>query len=198
MYNTLIAAASLAVLVTGCTVTCPAPPAAAAPVALQAAPALQPAPAPPPAPPPPAPPPSGDHAHARQEHGPRHLHRFDFVVSGGAEKTGSSSGTYSMVLEEERPGEVHAGANVPLGQNGGGARQDVGLKIKARYEMVGEDLVLDVDTEQSALDDGGVIRKLTARGAGVVTPGKPSTLISVDDAAGKKRLQVSVTVTKVR
>jgi len=134
----------------------------------------------------------------QHERGPRHLYRFDFAVSGGAEKTGSSSGTYSMALEEDRSGEVVAGANVPLGQNGGGARQDVGLKIKARYDLSGDDLVLEVDTEQSALDDGGVIRKLVARGAGVVTPGKPSTLISVDDSAGKKRLQVTVTVTKLR
>jgi hypothetical protein len=103
-----------------------------------------------------------------------------------------------MALEEERPSEVHSGANVPLGQNGGGPRQDVGLKLKARYDMVGDDLVLEVDTEQSAMDDGGVVRKLSAHGAAVVTPGKPSTLISVDDAAGKKRLLVTVTATKLR
>jgi hypothetical protein len=197
MQNAAILVALFTATITGCTFVCPSQPPVAAPATILAA------PSPPPLPPlpavPPAPPagPPGEHR-ARQEHGARHLYRFDFVVSGGAEKAGSTSGTYSVALEEDRPGEVHAGANVPLGQNGGGPRQDVGLKIKASYVLSGDDLVLEVDTEQSAQDEGGVIRKLTSRGAAVVSPGKPSTIINVDDAAGKKRLQVNVTVTKLR
>src|ERR1700693_1789929 len=102
MQNTFIVAALIAASVMGCTVVCPAPPPVAAPAALSAAPTTLPQPPAPPAAPVPPPPPPGDHAHARQEHGPRHLYRFDFAVSGGTEKTGSTSGTYSMALEEDR------------------------------------------------------------------------------------------------
>lgn len=128
---------------------------------------------------------------------PRHMYRLDFTVSGGAAgETNGADGTYSMTLEEGRHGEIVSGANVPLGSTGT-PRMDVGLKLKATYAMVGDDLLLDSALELSSGETGG-IHKMRAVGQALVAPSKPAVVASIDDAQGKKRYALTVAATKLR
>lgn len=128
---------------------------------------------------------------------PRHMYRLDFTVSGGAAgETNGADGTYSMTLEEGRHGEIVSGANVPL-SSAGTPRMDVGLKIKATYALVGDDLLLDSALEVSSGETSG-IHKMSAVGQALVAPSKPAVVASIDDAQGKKRYALTVAVTKLR
>ena len=112
-----------------------------------------------------------------------------------------------MSLQELEKGEMHIGKNVPLhvtspSATGGVAtgavgtpRQDVGTKLQAAYRMVGDDLLLDVTFEMSA-SDPPAIRKVTARGNALATPGKSALVASLDE--DKKHYQLTVTPTKLR
>lgn len=148
-----------------------------------------------------APPPStaGVHAKPPQE---RHVYRLDVAVSTG-EANKTLGGAYVLHLEEERGSEIHTGANVALTTSnlppGASApRQDVGLKLHFSYTLVGDDLLLHNSTEMSSADELPTIRKLAVHGDALVSPGKPAVVVSVEEPAGHKRLQVTVTATKLR
>lgn len=127
----------------------------------------------------------------------RHVYRLDFVVASSdpTSQTGlPGGGLYTMNLEENRAGEIRSGSNIPLSS---GARVDVGTKLKAFFTPLGDDLLLDSSTEISA-GDSGSIRKLTAQGEALVTPGKPALIASAEDPQGHSRYQVTVTATRLR
>jgi hypothetical protein len=134
--------------------------------------------------------------HASKPPEARHVYRLDYVLAPG--------GSYSMMLEEDRGGEVRVGANVPLqvGGNGVSPRQDVGLNIHASYVTVGDDLLLHTNLEMSSADEatqGPVsIHKLSTASDVFLSPGKPVVVNSIDDGVGHKRYQLTVTATKIR
>jgi hypothetical protein len=158
-----------------------------------------PPPAPPPTPPAPAKPPE-----PRED---RHVYRFDFVLSG-AQATNTPDTSFLLTLEEHRVGEALIGHNAPIAAPApaaagsapsiGGARQDVGTKIRAKFESAekGDDVVLDADAEMSALEAGGSIRKITAHTQLVLAPGKPAVVVGVDE--GPRHARLTVTATKLR
>ena len=127
----------------------------------------------------------------------RRVYRLDFVVASSdpTSQTGlPGGGLYTMNLEENRAGEIRSGSNIPLGT---GARVDVGTKLRALFTPLGDDLLLDSSTEISA-GDSGSIRKLTAQGEALVTPGKSALIASAEDPQGHSRYQVTVTATRLR
>ena len=129
--------------------------------------------------------------------GARRVYRLDFVVASSdpSSQTGlPGGGLYTMNLEENRPGEIRSGSNIPLSS---GSRVDVGTKLRALFTPLGDDLLLDSSTEISA-GDSGSIRKLTAQGEALVTPGKPALIASAEDPQGHSRYQVTVTATRLR
>ena len=131
----------------------------------------------------------------------RHVYRLDYVLEDGAKGPSSNGGSYTINLEEEHAGEVHVGANVPLGAKGGQEakpRQDVGMKIRANYAVLGEELLLQSSLELSSADDGGAIHKMTAQGDAVVAPGKRALCASLEDSRDHRRYQLFVTATKLR
>ncbi len=144
-----------------------------------------------------APPPVAQAAPAPKRAEPRHMYRLDFVVASDdpTNKAGlPGGGTYTLNLEENRRGEIRSGSNIPLSS---GSRIDVGTKLRAVYTSLGDDLLLDSSTEISA-GDSGSIRKLTAEGEALVTPGKPALIASAEDPQGHSRYQVTVTATRLR
>ena len=156
--------------------------------------------------PPPPPPAAPAHATATHDHDrdQRHFYRLDFVLTamdGAAPQTTS----FSLTLGEHDRGDVHFGKNVlltaaqPTGTNPPmpGPRQDVGVKVVATIGAVqGDDVTLDVSTEVSALEPPTTIRKISAMGEALATPGKSTVVAMLEE--DKKRYQLSVTPTKLR
>jgi hypothetical protein len=133
--------------------------------------------------------------------GPRHegtrpVYRLDFVLQDADSGPSTTGGTYTMNLEEDRPGELSIGSNVPLSPSN--ARQDVGLHIRASYIGVGDDLLLRSSFELSSTEDKGAIRKMTAQGDAVIAPGKRALVAGLDDPRGKQRYRLFATATKLR
>ncbi|HEY8080301.1 MAG TPA: hypothetical protein VIF62_39495 [Labilithrix sp.] len=188
----------------------PPPRYAAPPVAITSAP--PPTPAPPPPPPPGGgeghmgPGPSGMHhppgpgpMHEMREQG--HVYRFDFSLTAKEGATAQPPASFTIILLEGNHGEVLVGKNVPLQvsstlPNMTSPRQDVGIKVKAQYRTLGDDVLLEVSTEMSAQEGGGAIRKVTAQGNALASAGKPSLVVALDD--DKKHYELTVTPTKLR
>jgi hypothetical protein len=156
-----------------------------------------------PAPPPPAPMPSGGPGPPPPppQHGDAHAHmyRFDFVLTGA-----DVNASFSLNLEEGRPGEVSMGKNIPLISTLTPApgvvapRQDVGMKVRAEFTSVGDDVVLHVNLELSGSDSGQLttFRKITASSDLLAPTGKSTLVSSVDE--DKKHLQLTVTPSRMR
>lgn len=135
--------------------------------------------------------------------------RFDFTLTGKDGASAAQPTTFSIVVEELSSGEIMLGKNVALtpaspppgapGPSLGVARQDVGLKVKADYRMVGEkadELLLNVMMEMSSLDPPGTVRKTVARGNALATPGKSALVLVLDD--DRKHYELTVTPQKLR
>ncbi len=134
------------------------------------------------------------------------MYRFDFVLTSSDGSAAPTSTTFTLNLEESQPGELVVGKNVVLGpappSPGGGAatgavaRHDVGLKLSARFRTVGQDVLLSVDTEMSALDPPSTVRKLVTRGNALASAGKSAVVATLQDE--HKHYQLTVTPTRLR
>jgi len=141
----------------------------------------------------------------QNEESARHIYRFDFVLTSGEGSPGAVPTSFTMNLRENDMGEIHTGTNVALTTSGqaatgpmSAARVDIGTLLKADYTSVGDDLILHTSTELSGTDEPGAIRKLTAHGDALVTPGKPALIASIADSEGHKKYELTVTATKLR
>jgi hypothetical protein len=136
---------------------------------------------------------------------PGHVYRLDFVVTSNnaVGPTGiPGGGTFTMSLEERHRGEITTGSNVAL-MPSGLSRVDVGMKVKAMYNTIGDDILLESNAELSSAESGapgepGTIHKISATGAALVSPGKPTLIASAEDPQGHSRYQLMVTATKLR
>lgn len=129
----------------------------------------------------------------------RHVYRFDFVLSSNDGTAPSPATSFTLNLEEGDKGEVHVGKNVVLqspSSTGAAPRQDVGLKVGARWNAAGDDVLLEVVTEMSAFEPPTTIRKVVTKGDAVAPAGKPTLVASLDD--DHKHYQLMVTPTKLR
>jgi hypothetical protein len=127
------------------------------------------------------------------------VYRLDFVLSSKDSSGGVVDTTFTLNLEETHAGEVLVGKNVALAAAPGPSsspRQDVGLKVKARFEPAGDDLLLDVATELSTFEPPSVIRKVVAEGNALAAPGKSTLVVSLD--SDERHYELSVTPTKLR
>jgi hypothetical protein len=135
------------------------------------------------------------HGHATKRPEAGHVYRLDFVVSSSDASKPVSHSSYTMNLEEDRPGELHLGTNVALSSQ---ARMDVGLKIHCSYAMVGDDLLLHNATEMSSFDEPPTVRKIATSGDALLAPGKLALVNSLEDPVNHRRYEIEVTATKLR
>jgi hypothetical protein len=143
-----------------------------------------------------------------QAHAPenRHVYRVDFVVAANDPGKAPTTSAYTLNLEEWDNGEVHLGANVPLGANTSTSpapRQDVGLKIKASLHAIGDDVVMRDAVEMSNTDDTtpqtpATIHKIATQGDAVIHAGQRALVASLEDPLTHKRYEVSATATRLR
>jgi hypothetical protein len=133
-----------------------------------------------------------------------HVYRLDYVVSVTEAGKPTLISNHTMSVEDGNSGDLHAGANIPLGGGPGPSpRQDTGLSIRCHLTRLGEDLLLHSTTEMSnpqpASEQGPwSIRKITANGDVVASPGKPAVVASVQEPVSGARYEVTVTATKLR
>ena len=138
---------------------------------------------------------------------PRSAYRLDYVLSDLAAGKKTNERTYSMAVNEGSQGQLRTGTRVPLATEKGLQYMDVGVKLSGRVVERDGDLTLDTELEVSsfALPEGAgepkgnptlrtVSQTLSARPA----LGKPTVLSTADDADGRRRLQVEVTVTRLK
>ena len=145
----------------------------------------------------------------RREHGPvtatsgqpqpteRHVYQLDFVLTAHDDKTGVPSNTrFTVSLQEFEKGEVHVSENVkltPTGQN----RSDVGARVGAAFHsVVGDDLLLDVSLEVSAIQPSSNVQKVQIRTNALVRPGKTGLVTTLQDES--RHYELTVTPTKLR
>jgi|HubBroStandDraft_6_1064221.scaffolds.fasta_scaffold1467246_1 hydrogenase maturation factor len=127
---------------------------------------------------------------------PGHVYQLDFALSPG--------GAYTLLLEEDRGGDIRVGANIPLSTTVPmSPRQDVGLNLHCNFATIGDDLVVHTGLEMSFVDEQqttapAAIHKISSNGDALVSPGKPTLISSIEDPMSHKRYQLTVTATKLR
>jgi len=139
---------------------------------------------------------------------PRSSFRLDYVLyelEGGRR---SNERTYSMTVNDGSHGQLRSGSRVPIVAGDKGVQyQDVGLKVSGRVVEREGDLTLDTEIEistfampeQAAEAKGNpVLRTVGQTLSSRPALGKPTILSTLDDLASRKRLQLEVTVTRLR
>lgn len=135
--------------------------------------------------------------------------RLDYVlyeVEGGKR---TNERAFTLTVNEGAHGQLRSGTRVPITVGDKGVQyMDVGLKISGRVvERPDNDVTLDSEIEMStfalpeqAAEAKGnpVVRTVTQSVSSRPVLGKPAVLSSLDDLNSRKRLQVEVTVTRLR
>ena len=122
--------------------------------------------------------------------------------------------TFILTLQDDdRSGSIRVGNRVPITtttKEGAPSTQymDVGLNINAqlRQTEIGLQLHSNIDVTSFAVPEQDVrnsnsnpmLRSFRADATTVVELGKPTLLNSIDDVSSNKRLQIEVTVTKIK
>jgi hypothetical protein len=139
--------------------------------------------------------------------GAPHVYRLDYAVNVTEPGKPARTSRYVMQIEDDSSTDRHAGENVPLaaGSSASGAspRQDVGVAIRSRMTRAGDDLLLHVRTELSAPEERAdqgprAIRKITASGNALVSPGKAVVVASAEEPTSHAVFEVTVAATKLR
>jgi len=120
--------------------------------------------------------------------------------------------TFVMSLQDDdRNGSIRIGNRVPIAittKEGATSYQyiDVGVSIGAQLRQTETGLLLrsnvDVSSfatpEQDIHSSNPILRNFRADAVTVVEMGKPTLLNSIDDVSSNKRMQIEVTVTKIK
>jgi hypothetical protein len=128
------------------------------------------------------------------------VYRFDVSIAG----IEPSPATYTLILAEDRPGQVHSGPNIAYVSGSAGAvqREQLGVDLGLRYVERNGVLLVEGDfSMRSVVAPTGPNPSWAKVGVGdvvvPVTPGKPTLFTSVYDLAAHKRYEVTVTAQRV-
>jgi hypothetical protein len=126
---------------------------------------------------------------------PRSVYRLDFVLAT-TDASGTTNSAFTMNLEEQQHGSVMVRRNVPIGPPGSSsARQDVGIRVGANFRSVGEDILVQVESETS-MSEPPTVRKASTHSVVLAMVNRSSLISVVDD--DHRRVQLSVTPTRLR
>lgn len=139
---------------------------------------------------------------------PRSTFRVDYVLSEVEAGKRTNERTFSMTVNEGSHGQLRSGSRVPITLGDSGVQyQDVGLKIGGRVLERDGDLTLDSEVELStfALPDPAAdakgnptLRTVSQSLSTRPVLGRPAVLSTLDDLGSRKRLQLEVTVTRLK
>lgn len=134
--------------------------------------------------------------------------RVDYVLVDleGGRRTHERS--YSMTVNGGSVGRLRTGTKVPVDLGDKGVQYiDIGLQISGRVWERDGDVLLDSEIERSsvatselgaATKGNPILRTVTQSLSSRPTPGKAMVLSTLDDVEGPSRLQVEVTVTRLK
>jgi hypothetical protein len=141
---------------------------------------------------------------------PKSSFRIDYVLYEVESGKRVNERSYSLTAIEGAFFKLVAGSRVPISAGDKGpVYADVGLKIRGRVNEREEgDITLESEIEMSnfafpeqatqALPGTPLLRNLSQEVSTRLTPGRPAVISSVDDVNSRKRLQVEVTLTRVK
>ena len=117
---------------------------------------------------------------------------------------------YTMMIEPNSWAKLNVGSKVPVPSNAGPGAQytyvDVGVNVRARLQEQGSDLRLHAEIEVSNL---GVdreaqnrplpqIRQIRADVDAILTPGRATPVVTLDDPAAPRQYEIEVTATRMK
>jgi hypothetical protein len=139
---------------------------------------------------------------------PSSTFRLDYVLSETEGGKRTNERTFSMTVNEGSHGQLRSGTRVPITVSDKGVQyMDVGLKISGRVTERDGDLTLETEIEMStfaipeqASETKGnpILRTVNQSLSTRPALGKASVLSALDDLNSRKRMQVEVTVTKLK
>jgi hypothetical protein len=139
---------------------------------------------------------------------PKSTFRLDYVLSEVNGGKRENERAFSMTVNEGSSGQLRSGTRVPITVGDKGVQyMDVGLKISGRVMERDGDLTLDSEIEMSTFaipeqEKGGsgnpVLRTVNQSLSTRPVLGKVALLSALDDLNGRNRMQVEVTVTKLK
>ena len=136
--------------------------------------------------------------------------RIDYALSEVEDGKRTNERTCSLTVNEGSSGQIRSGTRVPVTVGDKGVQyMDVGLRISARALERDGDFTLESEIEQSTLAPVPTLQPNEAKGNPVVRTvsetvsmrpviGKAAVVSGLDDPGGCKRLQVEVTVSRLR
>ncbi|HEY1814577.1 MAG TPA: hypothetical protein VGG74_19630 [Kofleriaceae bacterium] len=131
---------------------------------------------------------------------PPSVYRFDVSVAG----IDATPATYTMVLAENRRGELSSGTNIAYPTAAGAtSREQLGMELELSYANHNGVLFVEGEFEMSALVPSAGTSSPTWGRLHVkdlvvpVSPGKPTLLTSVYDVSVHRRYDVTITAQKL-
>jgi len=152
-------------------------------------------------------------AQEKDKHPAPGFYKLDFTVYEVADGKRSNPHTYTLMLsDDERDGSIRVGNRVPIvtGSTKDDSKQfqyiDIGFNLNARLRSTETGLSLHANFESSsmALSDQNtnnsdpLIRQFKGDAMTIIEFGKPTVISSIDDVSSNKRMQIEVTVTKLK
>lgn len=144
---------------------------------------------------------------SRQER-PKSTFRLDYVLSETEGGKRTNERTFSMTVNEGSQGQLRSGTRVPITVGDKGVQyMDVGLKISGRATERDGDLTLDSEIEMSTFaipeqaseaKGNPILRTVSQSLSTRPALGKVTVLSTLDDLNSRKRMQVEVTVTRLK
>lgn len=139
---------------------------------------------------------------------PRSSFRLDFVLCDVESGKRANERTFTFMVNEGAHGQLRSGTRVPVSLGDKGVQyMDVGLKISGRVLEREGDVTLESEIEMStfampeqAAEGKGnpVVRTVSETVSTRPVLGKAAIVSSLDDLNTRKRLQVEVTVTRLK
>ncbi len=134
--------------------------------------------------------------------------RLDYVLYELESNKRTNERAFTLTVNEGSSGQLRSGTRVPVNVGDKGIQyMDVGLKISGRVLERDGDLTLESEIEMStfalpeqAAEAKGnpVVRTVSENVSTRPVLGKPAVVSSLDDLNSRKRLQVEVTVTRLK
>ena len=139
---------------------------------------------------------------------PRSTFRLDYVLSEVEGGKRTNERTFSMTVNEGSSGQLRSGTRVPITVGDKGVQyMDVGLKISGRVTERDGDHTLESEIEMSTFaipeqaseaKGNPILRTVNQSLSTRPALGKVALLSTLDDLNSRKRMQVEVTVTRLK
>jgi hypothetical protein len=136
-------------------------------------------------------------------------YQVEYTIHDGSDAAAKGGRRYAVILDDQGSRVfVRSGAKVPYTVATGASTQwnyaDIGVNIDSRLNERAGKLVLYTSFEMSALADKPrdapmvTVNQLRADSYTVMTPAKPATILTVNDAQTQKNVRVDAVLTALR